>query len=188
MEEKTNILRRLYGVTVPSAATVKPRPGSGSKPGVLTISGACLLLAVAAALLTPAAVDRALARHDLSAVQREVQSMRAGPRRTFYEGRLQEERKEFEGAARSYETAARAGERSGFKRLLTMAQSGPCEARVGAARGLGRLGDQEAVNVLQSMAVEPRGEEQQNGLLAQAIGCNPRVAAHDALEQIRGAP
>ena len=155
---------------------------------VLTISGACLLLAVAAALLTPAAVDRALARHDLSAVQREVQSMRAGPRRTFYEGRLQEERKEFEGAARSYETAARAGERSGFKRLLTMAQSGPCEARVGAARALGRLGDQEAVNVLQSIAVEPRGEEQQNGLLAQAIGCNPRVAAHDALEQIRGAP
>ena len=76
----------------------------------------------------------------------------------------------------------------GFKRLLTMAQSGPCEARVGAARALGRLGDQEAVNVLQSMAVEPRGEEQQNGLLAQAIGCNPRVAAHDALEQIRGAP
>ena len=158
---------------------------------MLTIAGACLLLAVAAALLTPAAVDRALARHDLAGMQREVQAMRAGPRRTFYEGRLQEERKEFEGAARSYEAAARAGERSGFNRLLTMAQSGPCEARVGAARALGRLGDQQAVKVLQSMESEPHGEEQQNsqgGLLAQMIGCNPRVAAHDALEQIRGAP
>jgi hypothetical protein len=161
---------------------------------VLAIAGACVLLAVAAALITPAAVDRALARHDLGAVQREVQSMRAGPRRTFYEGRLQEERKEFEGAARSYEAAARAGERSGFNRLLTMAQSGPCEARVGAARALGRLGDQEAIKVLQSMETELRAEEQQNvqngpnGLLAQVTGCNPRVAAHDALEQIRGAP
>lgn len=159
----------------------------------LAIGAGCLVLAIAAALLTPAAVDRALARHDLGAVQRHVQGMRAGPKRTYYEGRLQEERKEFEGAARSFETAARAGERGAFDRLLRMAQSGPCEARVGAARALGRLGDQEAVRVLQSMASEPQSEQQQDprqheGLLAQVIDCNPRVAAHDALEQIRGAP
>ena len=60
---------------------------------------------------------------------------------------------------------------------------------MGAARALGRLGDQDAVRVLQSMETEaPPAEQQQNGLLAQMIGCNPRVAAHDALEQIRGAP
>jgi len=155
----------------------------------LAIGAACLALAVMAALLTPAAIDRALTRHDLGAVQRHVQGMRTGPPRTYYEGRLQEERKEFEGAARSFETAARAGERRAFDRLLKIAQSGPCEARVGAARALGRLGDQDAVRVLQSMETEaPAAEQQQNGLLAQMIGCNPRVAAHDALEQIRGAP
>jgi len=159
----------------------------------LAIGAGCLVLAVAAALLTPAAVERALARRDLGAVQRQVQGMRAGPTRTYYEGRLQEERKEFEGAARSFEAAARAGERGAFDRLLKMAQSGPCEARVGAARALGRLGDQEAVRVLQSMASEPQNEQQQEpgqreGLLAQVIDCNPRIAAHDALAQIRGAP
>jgi HEAT repeat protein len=115
--------------------------------------------------------------------------MRTGPRRTYYEGRLQEERKEYEGAARSFETAARAGERRAFDRLLEMAQSGPCEARVGAARSLGRLGDQDAVKVLESMEKEPRREgQQQEGLLAHVMGCNSRVAAHDALEQIRGTP
>ena len=159
----------------------------------LAIGAGCLVLAVAAALLTPAAVERALARRDLGAVQRQVQGMRAGPTRTYYEGRLQEERKEFEGAARSFEAAARAGERGAFDRLIKMAQSGPCEARVGAARALGRLGDQEAVRVLQSMASEPQNEQQQEpgrqeGLLAQVIDCNPRIAAHDALAQIRGAP
>jgi hypothetical protein len=149
----------------------------------------CALLAVAAALIAPAAVDRALARRDLGAVSRAVQGMRTGPRRTYYEGRLQEERKEYEGAARSFETAARAGERRAFDRLLEMAQSGPCEARVGAARSLGRLGDQDAVKVLESMEKEPRREgQQQEGLLAHVMGCNSRVAAHDALEQIRGTP
>jgi len=133
-------------------------------------------------------VDRALARRDVQAVSREVQSMRAGPRRTYYEGRLQEERKEYEGAARSFETAARAGERRAFDHLLEMAQSGPCEARVGAARALGRLGDQDAVKVLETMENETRAEPQQDGLLAHVMGCNSRVAAHDALEQIRGAP
>ena len=154
---------------------------------ILAIAGVCAMLAVAAALLAPAAVDRALARRDLSAVSREVQGMRVGPRRTYYEGRLQEERKEYEGAARSFESAARAGERRAFEHLLTMAQSGPCEARVGAARALGRLGDQDAVKVLESMEAEAR-KEPQDGLLAHVLGCNSRVAAHDALEQIRGAP
>ncbi|HWE26208.1 MAG TPA: hypothetical protein VG496_19895, partial [Myxococcales bacterium] len=158
----------------------------------LAIGAACLVLAIAVALLTPAAIDRALARHDVVAVQRHVQAMSAGPGRTYYEGRLQEERKEYEGAARSFETAARAGERRAFKRLLKMAQAGPCEARVGAARALGRLGDQEAIRVLQSMESEPESEQREppphDGLLAQVIGCNPRLAAHDALEQIRGAP
>ena len=156
---------------------------------ILAVAGVCVLLAVAAALIAPAAVERALARGDIATVSREVQGMRAGPRRTYYEGRLQEARKEFEGAARSLEAAARAGERRAFDRLLTMAQSGPCEARVGAARALGRLGDQEAVTVLQSMENEPRAEgQQEQGLLAHVLGCNARVAAHDALEQIRGAP
>src|SRR6266851_1592470 len=154
---------------------------------LLAAAGVCAMLAVAAALLAPAAVDRALARRDLSAVSREVQGMRVGPRRTYYEGRLQEERKEYEGAARSFESAARAGERRAFEHLLTMAQSGPCEARVGAARALGRLGDQDAVKVLESMEAEAR-KEPQDGLLAHLLGCNSRVAAHDALEQIRGAP
>jgi len=154
---------------------------------VLAIAGVCALLAVLAALLAPASVDRALARHDVATVSREVQGMRTGPRRTYYEGRLQEERKEYEGAARSLESAARAGERRAFERLLAMAQSGPCEARVGAARALGRLGDQEAVKVLESMEAEPRAAGQE-GLLAHVLGCNSRVAAHDALEQIRGAP
>jgi len=154
---------------------------------ILAIAGVCAMLAVAAALIAPAAVERALARRDVGAVSREVQGMRAGPRRTYYEGRLQEERKEYEGAARSFETAARAGERRAFERLLEMAQSGPCEARVGAARALGRLGDQDAVKVLESMEKEAR-EGPQQGLLAHVMGCNSRVAAHDALEQIRGAP
>src|SRR5438132_198136 len=123
---------------------------------ILAIAGVCAMLAVAAALIAPAAVERALARRDIGAVSREVQGMRAGPRRTYYEGRLQEERKEYEGAARSFETAARAGERRAFERLLEMAQSGPCEARVGAARALGRLGDQDAVKVLESMEKEAR--------------------------------
>jgi len=154
---------------------------------ILAIAGVCAMLAVAAALIAPAAVERALARRDVGAVSREVQGMRAGPRRTYYEGRLQEERKEYEGAARSFETAARAGERRAFERLLEMAQSGPCDARVGAARALGRLGDQDAVKVLESMEKEAR-EGPQQGLLAHVMGCNSRVAAHDALEQIRGAP
>jgi hypothetical protein len=155
---------------------------------ILAIAGVCTMLAVAAALIAPAAVDRALARQDIAAVSREVQGMRAGPRRTYYEGRLQEARKEYEGSARSFENAARAGERRAFERLLEMAQSGPCDARVGAARALGRLGDQDAVTVLESMEKEPRGEGQSEGLLAHVLGCNTRVAAHDALEQIRGAP
>jgi hypothetical protein len=54
---------------------------------------------------------------------------------------------------------------------------------------LGRLGDQDAVKVLESMEKEPRREgQQQEGLLAHVMGCNSRVAAHDALEQIRGTP
>src|SRR5438309_909146 len=76
---------------------------------ILAIAGGSAMLPVAAALIAPPAVERALARRDTGAVSRAVQSIRAGPRRTYYEGRLQEERKEYEGAARSFETAARAG-------------------------------------------------------------------------------
>ena len=162
-------------------------PWMAEQARILALAGIGAMVAVAAALLAPAAVDRALARQDLSAVQREVQSMRAGPRRTYYEGRLQEARKEYEGAAHSFETAVRAGERRAFDHLLQMARSGPCEARVSAARALGRLGDQDAVKVLESMEAEPRAEAH-DGLLAHVLGCNSRTAAHDALEQIRGVP
>ena len=56
-----------------------------------------------------------------------------------------------------------------------------------AAFELRRTDPQEAVKVLESMESETRAEAQE-GLLAHVLGCNPRVAAHDALEQIRGAP
>src|SRR5438128_1587886 len=153
----------------------------------VNIAARVLGLADAGEVLFTEAIWLSMNRNEIEAVSREVQGMRAGPRRTYYEGRLQEERKEYEGAARSFETAARAGERRAFERLLEMAQSGPCEARVGAARALGRLGDQDAVKVLESMEKEAR-EGPQQGLLAHVMGCNSRVAAHDALEQIRGAP
>jgi class 3 adenylate cyclase len=148
--------------------------------------GAVLILI--ALLLAPDAVERALARQDLQAVQREVQAMRAGPRRTYYEGRLQEARKDWDGAARSYEVATRAGERRAFERLLDMAKAGRCDARVAAAHGLGKLGDQEALSTLQKMANEEARAEPQDGLLAHVLGCQSKTAARDALEQIRGTP
>src|SRR5437868_6256132 len=82
----------------------EPGPWITDRARTLPVGAACLVLAVMAAPLTPAAIDRARTRHDLGAVQRHVQGMRTGPPRTYYEGRLQEERKEFEGAARSFET------------------------------------------------------------------------------------
>ncbi|MFL5424601.1 MAG: adenylate/guanylate cyclase domain-containing protein, partial [Myxococcales bacterium] len=63
---------------------------------VLGAAGAMLLLLVL--LLAPDAAQRALDRQDLTAAQREVQSMRAGPKRTHYEGRILEARREWDGA------------------------------------------------------------------------------------------
>jgi hypothetical protein len=151
----------------------------------LGAAGAVLLLVVL--LLTPNAVERALARQDLSAAQREVQAMRAGPKRTYFEGRLLEARKDYDGAAHDYESAVRGGERRGFDRLLELARGGTCEARVSAARTLGRLGDQEATAILRRMAEDDTRSSPQDGLVTQVLGCQSRTAARDALEQMRGA-
>ncbi|MFL5397602.1 MAG: adenylate/guanylate cyclase domain-containing protein [Myxococcales bacterium] len=150
----------------------------------LGAAGAMLLLLVL--LLAPNAAERALARQDLTAAQREVQSMRAGPKRTYYEGRILEARREWDGAARDYESAVRGGERGAFDHLLNLARGGSCEARVAAARALGRLGDQDAIAVLRKMADDSRTSSE-DGLLTQVLGCESRTAARDALEQIRGA-
>ncbi|MFL5414224.1 MAG: hypothetical protein ACJ79D_22875, partial [Myxococcales bacterium] len=150
----------------------------------LGAAGAMLLLLVL--LLAPNAAERALARQDLTAAQREVQSMRAGPKRTYYEGRILEARREWDGAARDYESAVRGGERGAFDHLLNLARGGSCEARVSAARALGRLGDQDAIAVLRKMADDSRTSSE-DGLLTQVLGCESRTAARDALEQIRGA-
>jgi class 3 adenylate cyclase len=154
---------------------------------MVALAAVVVLIAVTAALLSPSKVDRALARGDLVAVKREVQSMSTGPRRTYYEGRLQEARKEYEDAARSLEIAARSGEHRAFKHLLDIARNGSCEAQVSAARALGRLGDQNALKVLERVAQEAHSEPS-DGLLAEVFGCNSRIAARDAIEQIRSAP
>jgi adenylate cyclase len=151
---------------------------------VLGAAGAVLLLL--ALLLTPNAVDRALNRQDLTAAQREVQSMRAGPKRTYFEGRLLEAHKDWDGATHDYESAVRGGERRGFDRLLELARGGTCEARVAAARALGRLGDQDAIAILRRMADDDARSSPQDGILTQVLGCQSRTAARDALEQIRG--
>jgi HEAT repeat protein len=151
---------------------------------VLGAAGAVLLLL--ALLLTPNAVDRALSRQDLTSAQREVQSMRAGPKRTYFEGRLLEAHKDWDGAAHDYESAVRGGERRGFDRLLELARGGGCEARVAAARALGHLGDQDAISILRRMADDDARSSPQDGLLTQVLGCQSRTAARDALEQIRG--
>ncbi|MFL5248172.1 MAG: adenylate/guanylate cyclase domain-containing protein [Myxococcales bacterium] len=155
-----------------------------ARVAVLGAAGAMLLVLVL--LLAPNAVERALARQDLTAAQREVQSMRAGPKRTYYEGRILEARREWDGAARDYESAVRGGERGAFDHLLNLARGGSCEARVAAARALGRLGDQDAIAVLRKMADDSRTSSE-DGLLTQVLGCESRTAARDALEQIRGA-
>jgi adenylate cyclase len=149
----------------------------------LGAAGAVLLLL--ALLLAPSAAERALARQDLTAAQREVQSMRAGPKRTYFEGRLLEARRDWDGAAHDYEAAVRGGERDAFGRLLDLARGGSCEARVAAARALGRLGDQDAIAILRKMADDSRTSSE-DGLLTQVLGCESRTAARDALEQIKG--
>jgi class 3 adenylate cyclase len=151
----------------------------------LGAAGAILLLV--ALLLAPNAVDRALSRQDLTSAQREVQSMRAGPKRTYFEGRLLEAHKDWDGAVHDYESAVRGGERRGFDRLLDLARGGACEARVAAARSLGRLGDQDAIAILRRMAEDAARSSPQDGLLTQVLGCQSRTAARDALDQIRGA-
>jgi adenylate cyclase len=146
--------------------------------------GAVLLLL--ALLLTPNAVDRALSKQDIASAQREVQSMRAGPKRTYFEGRLLEAHLDWDGATHDYESAVRGGERRGFDRLLDLARGGTCEARVAAARALGRLGDQDAIAILRRMADDDSRSSPQDGILTQVLGCQSRTAARDALEQIRG--
>ena len=151
----------------------------------MALGAAGTLLLLLALLLAPSAAERALARQDLTEAQREVHSMRAGPKRTYFEGRLLEAHKEWDGAARDYESAVRGGERRAFDRLLGLARGGSCEARVCAARALGRLGDQDAIAVLRKMADDSRTSSE-DGLLTQVLGCESRTAARDALEQIRG--
>ena len=150
----------------------------------LGATGAVVLLV--ALLLAPNAVDRALSRQDLTAAQREVQAMRAGPKRTYFEGRLLEAHKDWDGASHDYESAVRGGERRGFDRLLELARGGSCEARVAAARALGRLGDQDAIAILRRMADDDTRSSPQDGILTQVLGCQSRTAARDALDQIRG--
>jgi hypothetical protein len=145
------------------------------------------MLLLLALLLAPSAVERALDHQDLTAAQREVQSMRAGPKRTYFEGRLLEVHKEWDGAAHDYESAVRGGERRAFDRLVALAKGGACEARIAAARALGHLGDEDAIAILRKMATDDARSSPQDGLLTQVLGCQSRTAARDALEQIRGA-
>jgi class 3 adenylate cyclase len=162
-----------------------PWLASQARAVLLGALGAVLLLV--ALLLAPNAVERALARQDLATAKREVHSMAAGPERTYFEGRLLEAQKDFDGAAKSYEASVHAGERRGFDRLLALAHGGGCDARVASARALGRLGDEGAVRILRSMAEEDGKSSPQDGLLTHVIGCQSRTAARDALDQIRGA-
>src|SRR4051812_45324441 len=87
-------------------------PWLATQARALALGALLAVIILLALLFAPNAVERALERQDLGAVQREVQAMRAGPRRTFYEGRLAEARREWDSAVRSYEAAVRAGERS----------------------------------------------------------------------------
>jgi class 3 adenylate cyclase len=162
-------------------------PWLATQARVVALAAAGTMLLLLALLLAPSAVERALDHQDLTAAQREVQSMRAGPKRTYFEGRLLEAHKEWDGAAHDYESAVRGGERRAFDRLVALAKGGACEARIAAARALGHLGDDDAVAILRKMASDDARSSPQDGLLTQVLGCQSRTAARDALEQIRGA-
>ncbi|HCF61721.1 MAG TPA: hypothetical protein DFS52_27455, partial [Myxococcales bacterium] len=158
-----------------------PRPvrlGAGAlATGAL---GVGLLFAVAS---NP--IERALGQGDLELARQRIEQLEPGAHKLFFEGRLHEERGDWDGALRRYEKAAKGGEELAFERLVDTLENAKCQARAHAARSLARLGDPRALPALESLEQARFADESGDGVLHALFGCDSRRAAREALGHLK---
>ena len=130
------------------------------------------------------AVERAVSSGDLKAARAEVHRMEAGPQRHYAEGLIEEAEGSLKSAARSFEKAAAAGDRRGYRKLVALTKSEKCSARSAAANALGTLGDSSAKGALEKLAEATHKDEGPDSGLGSIFGCSSRRAAKDALERL----
>jgi hypothetical protein len=146
---------------------------------------ALFLVAFGALALRGDPIDRALASNDFQTARGQAHRLPAGPARTYGEARVFEAEGRFAKAAADYGTAARAGERGAYRRLVRMTTSKSCAARAAAARALGELSDPQAVPALETLAAGIFADEGEDSALGSIFGCSSRRAARDALSALR---
>ena len=179
------LARHSREVAVVSARRFNALPSS-LRLGLLVLFGVAILGMLGWLLFGGDPLERSIARGDLNAARAEIKKLEAGPRKDFLEGRLHEEKREFESASREYLSAAKAGERKAFRRLLKMTESSACAARSNAASALGRLGDKGAVSTLRDLSKSefPDENKADSNVFGQLFGCKSRKAAVEALETL----
>ncbi len=131
-------------------------------------------------------IERTISRGDFNAAKAEIKKLEDGPRKSYLEGRLHEEKREFERAASDYYDSAKAGERKGFRRLIRMTENSACSARTAAALTLGLLGDRSAAGALRDLSKSEFADENKadSNVFGQIFGCKSRQVAVGALEKL----
>ncbi|MGI5860521.1 MAG: adenylate/guanylate cyclase domain-containing protein [Myxococcales bacterium] len=141
---------------------------------------ACLLVA---ALSNP--IERALGRGDFELAREQIDKLEPGARKVYFEGRLREERGDWEGALRRYERAAKGREDLAFERLVGALADSKCQVRAQAARSLARLDDLRAIPALEDLKESSFADESGEGVLHALFGCDSRRSAREAIEYLQ---
>ncbi|MBI5543064.1 MAG: adenylate/guanylate cyclase domain-containing protein [Deltaproteobacteria bacterium] len=162
------------------ASSTKARMAAAGALGALIVAGGLWSLSA-----DP--VEDALDEGDIKGAEVEVRKLEPGPWRSYLEGRIEEQRKDWDDAARRYEVAARQGSSKAFRRLLNLTESDHCWARANAAYALGRLKRPAALSTLKSMQAASFEDEAGGGnVFKEIFGCNSRRAAADAIRAVEG--
>jgi class 3 adenylate cyclase len=151
----------------------------------ILVGAAAAIVALAYFLGRGDEVERAVERGDVRGARALLQKMPPGSKRTYDEGRIEEARGAFGTAASRYASAAKGGDRRGWRRLIRMTKNDRCRARESAARSLGGLGDRDAISALESLENGSFPDEGEDSLIGQVFSCSSRRAARDALQRLR---
>lgn len=107
-------------------------------------------------------------------------------RKAWLRGQLEEAREEYDGAAKFYAAAVRAGEDDGADALIDLLSHEKCGVRVTAAETLGKLKLKRARRALENLAEEGgEGEGASAGFLGLSR-CDSKGAAKSALRRLGG--
>jgi hypothetical protein len=145
-------------------------------------------LLVARVAMTPK-IERLLRAGELSEASSAIAKLPKGPERSYWAGRLAEEKHQFNQAVGEYADAAD-GEgpwkHRAIDRLDEVGKKGKCEDKVRVARAIGNIGDPYGAAVLDHLGKEKSEEDSSplGGLFGNR--CDPAAAADKARAQLGG--